>query len=96
QYTAGRRLRYVGGVGTGWSAAERTQLAELLRACASDVCPFDPVPQVAGARWVLPRLVGEVRYSVRTRSGLLRQPSWLRLRPDLAPEDSAAFLPDDS
>lgn len=89
------RLRYVGSVGTGWSEAERTQLAELLRAAATDGCPFDPVPRVAGAHWVLPRLVGEVRYSARTRAGLLRQPSWLRLRPDLAAEDSAADLPDD-
>ncbi|NUR67709.1 MAG: ATP-dependent DNA ligase, partial [Streptomyces sp.] len=89
------RLRYVGSVGTGWSEAERTQLAELLRAAATDTCPFDPVPRVAGAHWVLPRLVGEVRYSTRTRAGLLRQPSWLRLRPDLAAEDSAADLPDD-
>src|SRR5690606_3328197 len=89
------RLRYVGGVGTGWSEAERTELAALLRAAASDVCPFDPVPPVAGAHWVVPRLVGEVRYSTRTREGLLRQPSWLRLRPDLTPEESAADLPDD-
>jgi bifunctional non-homologous end joining protein LigD len=44
---------------------------------------------------VLPRLVGEVRYSVRTRSGMLRQPSWLRLRPDLAPQDASADIPDD-
>jgi bifunctional non-homologous end joining protein LigD len=95
QRTAGR-LRYVGNVGTGWSATERTQLAELLRASETDTCPFDPAPRVAGAHWVLPRLVGEVRYSVRTRSGLLRQPSWLRLRPDLAPEESAADLPDES
>ncbi|GHH14828.1 ATP-dependent DNA ligase [Streptomyces lanatus] len=95
QFAADRRLRYVGGVGTGWSEAERTELAELLRAAATDACPFEPVPQVAGAHWVLPRLVGEVRYSVRTRSGLLRQPSWLRLRPDLTPHDSAAQLPDD-
>lgn len=94
QYTAGR-LRYVGGVGTGWSEAERTRLAELLRASETDTCPFDPAPRVAGAHWVLPRLVGEVRYSVRTRSGMLRQPSWLRLRPDLAPEDAAADLPDE-
>lgn len=94
QRSAGR-LRYVGSVGTGWSEAERTQLAELLRAAATDGCPFDPVPRVAGAHWVLPRLVGEVRYSIRTRAGLLRQPSWLRLRPDLAAEDSAADLPDD-
>jgi bifunctional non-homologous end joining protein LigD len=93
---AGGRLRYVGGVGTGWSEAERTRLAALLAEYATEVCPFDPVPKVAGAHWVLPRLVGEVRYSVRTRSGMLRQPSWLRLRPDLAPEDSAADLPDDS
>lgn len=92
---AAGRLRYVGGVGTGWNTAERTELAALLRAAATDVCPFDPVPPVPGARWVVPRLVGEVRYSTRTREGMLRQPSWLRLRPDLAPEESAADLPDD-
>ncbi|MEU0075278.1 ATP-dependent DNA ligase [Streptomyces sp. NPDC006332] len=94
QRTRGR-LRYVGGVGTGWSETERERLAALLRAAETDVCPFDPVPRVAGAHWVLPRLVGEVRYSTRTRAGMLRQPSWLRLRPDLAPEESAADLPDD-
>nr|WP_202425448.1 RNA ligase family protein [Streptomyces sp. HUCO-GS316] len=93
---AAGKLRYVGSVGTGWSEAERTRLAELLRAAATDVCPFDPVPPVAGAHWVLPRLVGEVRYSTRTRAGLLRQPSWLRLRPDLAPEQASADLPDDT
>ncbi|WP_369166555.1 ATP-dependent DNA ligase [Streptomyces sp. R28] len=93
---AAGKLRYVGGVGTGWSEAERTQLAGLLRAAETDTCPFDPAPHVAGAHWVLPRLVGEVRYSVRTRSGMLRQPSWLRLRPDLAPQDAAADLPDES
>ncbi|MER5200080.1 ATP-dependent DNA ligase [Streptomyces sp. NPDC002884] len=87
-------LRYVGGVGTGWSEAERVELAALLRAASTDECPFDAVPQAPGARWVLPRLVGEVRYSTRTRAGLLRQPSWLRLRPDLTPEESAADLPD--
>ncbi len=82
-------------MGTGWSETERTELAALLRAAASDVCPFDPVPAVQGAHWVVPRLVGEVRYSTRTREGMLRQPSWLRLRPDLAPEEAAADLPDD-
>ncbi|CQR65999.1 ATP-dependent DNA ligase [Streptomyces leeuwenhoekii] len=92
---AGGRLRYVGGVGTGWSEAERAELAALLHAAATEVCPFDPVPRVPGARWVVPRLVGEVRYSTRTREGMLRQPSWLRLRPDLAPEESAADFPDD-
>ncbi|GAA3769615.1 ATP-dependent DNA ligase [Streptomyces coacervatus] len=92
---AAGRLRYVGNVGTGWSESERSQLAELLRAAATDVCPFDPVPPVTGAHWVVPRLVGEVRYSTRTRAGLLRQPSWLRLRADLAPEDASADMPND-
>jgi bifunctional non-homologous end joining protein LigD len=87
------RLRYAGSVGTGWSAEERLALARLLSAAESDTCPFDTVPPVPGAHWVLPLLVGEVRYSTRTRAGLLRQPSWHRLRPDLAPEDSAADLP---
>ncbi|MFF4957718.1 ATP-dependent DNA ligase [Streptomyces sp. NPDC001222] len=87
------RLRYVGRVGTGWSEAEREELARLLTPLESRVCPFDRDPRVTGARWVLPRLVGEVRYSTRTRSGLLRQPSWLRMRPDLTPEESAAELP---
>lgn len=92
---AAGRLRYVGSVGTGWSEAERAELAALLRAAATGVCPFDPAPRAPGAHWVVPRLVGEVRYSTRTREGLLRQPSWLRLRPDLAPEDAAADIPDD-
>ncbi|MFC4508231.1 ATP-dependent DNA ligase [Streptomyces vulcanius] len=96
QRTGAGALRYVGSVGTGWSEAERTELAALLRVAATDVCPFDAVPAVSGARWVVPRLVGEVRHSTRTRAGLLRQPSWLRLRPDLTPEESAADLPDTS
>lgn len=95
QRDAGGRLRYAGGVGTGWSGAERAELARLLRDSASERCPFEPVPRIAGARWVLPRLVGEVSYSTRTRAGLLRQPSWLRLRPDLTAEESAADLPED-
>lgn len=92
---AAGRLRYVGSVGTGWSERERAELARLLREVATEECPFDPVPAVPGARWVVPRLVGEVRYSTRTRTGMLRQPSWLRLRPDLTPEDAAADIPDD-
>ncbi|MEU5972008.1 non-homologous end-joining DNA ligase [Streptomyces globisporus] len=80
-------LHYAGSVGTGWSEAERTRLAELLQAAAIDACPFAQMPPVTGARWVLPQLVGEVRYTSRTRAGRLRHPSWHRLRPDLAPND---------
>ncbi|MER7349275.1 ATP-dependent DNA ligase [Streptomyces aurantiacus] len=82
-------LRYLGSVGSGWSERERGVLAELLAVAADDTCPFVPPPAVPGARWVLPRLVAEVRFSTRTRAGLLRQPVWHRLRPDLAPDDHA-------
>ncbi|MFF6859897.1 non-homologous end-joining DNA ligase [Streptomyces bacillaris] len=80
-------LHYAGRVGTGWSHTERTHLARLLQAAASDICPFTQAPPVAGARWVLPQLVGEVRYTSRTHAGRLRHPSWHRLRPDLTPDD---------
>jgi bifunctional non-homologous end joining protein LigD len=82
-------------VGTGWSEAERTEPAALLRAAATDVCPFAPVPAAPGVHRVAPRPVGEVRCSTRTRFGMPRRPSRLRLRPDLAPEDAAADIPDD-
>ncbi|MFF3974854.1 non-homologous end-joining DNA ligase [Streptomyces rubiginosohelvolus] len=80
-------LHYAGSVGTGWSQSERTRLATLLHVAATDTCPFAQVPPMTGARWVLPRLVGEVRYTSRTRAGRLRHPSWHRLRHDLAPGD---------
>ncbi|MEU6820816.1 non-homologous end-joining DNA ligase [Streptomyces atriruber] len=79
-------LVYRGSVGTGWNERERADIACLLDVAAIDDCPFTPAPAVSGARWVLPRLVAEVRYSTRTRAGLLRHPVWHRLRPDLAPE----------
>lgn len=85
----GDRLRYIGSVGTGWNRRERVELADLLQVAAVTACPFSPVPRIAGARWVLPRLVGEIEYTTWTRAGMLRHPSWHRLRPDLAPDDIA-------
>lgn len=41
-------------------------------------CLFHQVPPVAGARWVLPQLVGEVRYISRNRAECLRLTSWGR------------------
>ncbi|MFD4806340.1 ATP-dependent DNA ligase [Streptomyces anulatus] len=66
-------LHYAGSVGTGWSEAERACLAELLRIAATEVCPFAEIPPGAGARRVLPPLVGEDRYSTRTRTGRERR-----------------------
>ena len=46
-----------------------------------------PRPQVRGARWVNPELVGEVQFNQWTREGRLRQPVWRGLRPDKEPGD---------
>ncbi|WP_073501134.1 ATP-dependent DNA ligase [Actinacidiphila paucisporea] len=86
QYRDGE-LRYIGNVGTGWSDRQRSDLAALLTVAEVSRSPFSPAPRVARARWALPRLVGEVGYTTWTRAGLLRHPSWHRLRPDLAPDD---------
>ncbi|MGW1430338.1 ATP-dependent DNA ligase [Streptomyces sp. NPDC002431] len=82
-------LLYAGSVGTGWTDRERTALADHLHRTTTSTCPFHPRPTVAGAHWVEPRLVGEIRYAARTRAGLLRHPSWHRLRPDLTWQDIA-------
>ncbi|MFJ1742596.1 non-homologous end-joining DNA ligase [Streptomyces microflavus] len=81
------RLRYVGSVGTGWSDTERSELATLLATLAADTCPFTERPTVTGAHWTRPHIVGEVRFTTRTKAGRLRHPSWHRLRPDLTPDD---------
>jgi bifunctional non-homologous end joining protein LigD len=84
------RLGYVGGVGTGFTQRALVELDRQLRPLRRDSSPFDePVPRedVRDARWVQPRLVGEVSYRTRTPDGRLRHPSWRGLRPDRDPEE---------
>jgi bifunctional non-homologous end joining protein LigD len=40
-----------------------------------------------GITWVKPELVCEVKYNEWTREKILRQPTFLRMRPDLTIED---------
>jgi bifunctional non-homologous end joining protein LigD len=51
--------------------------------------PLGDVPAVDArdARWVTPRLVGEVEFAEWTDTGRLRQPSWRGWRPDKAAAD---------
>lgn len=92
----GGRLRYVGKVGTGFSDAALADLGEHLAALRRPESPFaGPLPpaQTAGASWVEPRLVGEVRYSEWTPDGRLRHPAWRGLRSDKGPEEVVAEEP---
>jgi bifunctional non-homologous end joining protein LigD len=78
-------LDYVGHVGTGFTDKMLRDLESDLAPLASDESPFAtavPRPQAKDARWVQPRLVGEVVFSEWTKEGRLRHPAWRGLRPD--------------
>jgi bifunctional non-homologous end joining protein LigD len=91
-------LVYVGDVGTGFTDAARARLLERLRPLERATSPFDvergaarawPVRKAGRgrARWVEPRLVGEIEYRVFTRDHSFRHPSWRGLRPDRSPDE---------
>jgi bifunctional non-homologous end joining protein LigD len=82
------QLRYVGHVGTGFTQVMLTELMEQLRPLRRDTNPFDtqvPAQAARDARWVEPRLVGEVTFAGWTTDMIMRQPSWRGLRIDKDP-----------
>lgn len=83
-------LRYLGDVGTGFDAATLRDLQRRLEPLRIDACPFvNAVPRERArhARWVEPRLVGEVAYRSWTLEGRLRHSSWQGLRMDKEPHE---------
>ncbi len=85
----GRRLRYVGRVGTGFVDRELDELRTTLARRTRTTSPLDGVPSADArdAHWVRPDLVGEVEFAEWTSTGRLRQPSWRGWRPDKSPGD---------
>lgn len=83
-------LRYVGHVGTGFDDRTLADLHARLSALGGDAPPYaDQVPaeHARAARWVRPRLVGEVSFTEWTRDGRLRHPVWRGLRADKRPAE---------
>jgi bifunctional non-homologous end joining protein LigD len=83
------RLVHIGDVGTGFTENALREMAERLAPLARDVSPLDlPPPRgyARDARWVEPRLVGEVAYRTLSPDRRLRHPSWRGLRADKAPQ----------
>lgn len=77
---------HAGTVGTGFDRQEMTEIRARLETARR------PGPIAAGAPrgkvvWVEPELVCEIRYKEHTPGGHLRQPVFLRLREDKAPEE---------
>jgi bifunctional non-homologous end joining protein LigD len=83
------RLVHIGDVGTGFTERALREMAERLTPLGRDTSPLD-VPPPRGyardARWVEPRLVGEVAYRTLSPDRRLRHPSWRGLRPDKEPQ----------
>ncbi|MBV8529892.1 MAG: non-homologous end-joining DNA ligase [Candidatus Eremiobacteraeota bacterium] len=89
-----KSLRYVGSVGTGFSAKLLAQLHTRLRKIERKTSPFvNDVDANAPVHWASPELVVEVRFSEWTRDGYLRQPAYLGLRPDKPAADVVAEFP---
>jgi bifunctional non-homologous end joining protein LigD len=81
-------LIYAGRVGTGFSDRDLNEIGARLRATERRTPPCTGnLPAGREHHWVEPREVCEVRYLEWTADRLLRQPVWLRMRPDKDPEE---------
>ncbi len=83
----GRQLRFIGGVGSGFSEANQASLFDQLEGLEGMRCPFAETPQLKQAmRWVKPELVARVKFHNWTEERRLRQPVFIGLRTDLDPK----------
>ena len=81
-------LLYRGKVGTGFDGKLLTSIhTQLVKLPAVERPVTEKPADDAETTWVEPRLFCEVRYSQLTGNGTFRDPVFVRLRPDLTPED---------
>ena len=88
QYVDGE-LTYSGSVGTGFNDALLDEILAVLQSLDGEPGPpgAGPAPNGKAHHWVQPRLVAEVRYKEFTSGGVIRHPSFVRLRDEKQPED---------
>jgi len=78
-------LRYMGKVGTGFDETTMKKIFARLTHVRQVKRPVREKPaDDAQTVWIEPGVVCEVQYSSLTKGGMLREPVFLRLRPDLA------------
>src|SRR5256886_4036766 len=84
----GKKLRFIGHVGSGFDAKKLKELSSKLKELAAPACPFDTVPEAnEKPSWVSPTLVARVKFSGWTQEHSLRHPVFLALREDARPTD---------
>ena len=90
----GRKLEYVGKVGTGFNAALIDELMERMEPLAVDKSPVEvPRADRKGAHWIKPQLVAEIAFTEFTDDGVLRHPSFMGLREDKPAKDVVREVP---
>jgi bifunctional non-homologous end joining protein LigD len=83
-YDDTKRLKYIGGVGTGFDERILNDLAAEMKPLETRVCPFSEDPQTKeAATWIKPELVARIKFREFTREHHLRQPVFLALRRDI-------------
>ncbi len=81
----GDELVYIGHSGGGFTATDLEEISGQLTPLVQRKCPFRVRPESnTPVTWVKPKLVCEVALSGWTDEGLMRQPTFLRLRRDKA------------
>jgi bifunctional non-homologous end joining protein LigD len=97
----GKRLKFAGRVGTGFSEKLLSSLHSELEKISIKSCPFYNVPAAGRNRWdqgltaaemrrchwVRPKLVCQIKFTEWTRDDRLRQPVFLGIREDKSPSD---------
>jgi bifunctional non-homologous end joining protein LigD len=79
----GRRFRYAGKVGTGFTRGTLRELSERLAPLVRESSPFEPEQGIPrAATWVEPELVAQIAFMEWTSDGRLRHPAFLGLRFD--------------
>ena len=80
---ANKRWEYAGHVGTGFDQAELKSLYGTLQPLRTSKKPFDQKVKYENATaWLIPKLVGEVKFTEWTSDGEMRHPVFLGLRTD--------------
>jgi bifunctional non-homologous end joining protein LigD len=81
-------IAFIGQVGTGFTAGAQKDIFKKINPLFTSECPFSNKPNTgAPTMWVKPHFICEVKYTERTKDGLMRHPSFQGLREDKTVED---------